>query len=126
VRALLVEDSAPLARAIKRALEARGFTVVRAVDGVSARETLEGGGAFDVVVSDVAMPRLDGLGLLRWIREHRSDLVSRCVFMTGDMGAPPGSEIARTHVNPVLPKPVEMESLFALLDRIVAGGVASA
>jgi CheY-like chemotaxis protein len=120
VRILLVEDNDLLANALRRVLKRRGGDVVRVVDGAAAREALETGDHFDIVLSDVDMPRLDGLGLLHWIRAHRSDLVRRCIFTTGEPDAVAAREIGRSHVHPVFSKPVDHESLFALIGAIVA------
>jgi DNA-binding response OmpR family regulator len=118
-RVLLVEDSDPLAIALRRVLQTRPFDVVRAVDGMAACEILQPGAHFDVVLSDVTMPRLDGLGLLRWVRANRSDLVSRCLFMTGEPDGAAARAITRTHVHPVLEKPLEHATLFALIEAIL-------
>jgi two-component system, chemotaxis family, sensor kinase CheA len=67
---LLVEDS-PLVRIQERRLfESAGYEVVIAVDGLDGYEKLRTR-YFDAVVSDVEMPRLDGLSLTAKIRQHR-------------------------------------------------------
>ncbi|HEY7374647.1 MAG TPA: EAL domain-containing protein [Polyangia bacterium] len=77
---LLVDDEPAIARAYSRTLGMAGFTVVTAADGheaaVAAREK-----SFDVIVSDIAMPGMDGINLLRAVREH--DLDVPFVIMTG-------------------------------------------
>jgi len=67
---LLVEDSIATRTQEKRILEAAGYEVVTAVDGVDGFNKLQSR-AFDAVVSDVQMPNLDGLGLTQRIRQHR-------------------------------------------------------
>jgi EAL domain-containing protein (putative c-di-GMP-specific phosphodiesterase class I) len=77
---LLVDDEPAIARAYSRTLGLAGFTVVTAADGheaaIAARER-----SFDVIVSDIAMPGMDGINLLRAVREH--DLDVPFVIMTG-------------------------------------------
>ncbi|HET6631689.1 MAG TPA: response regulator [Rhodanobacteraceae bacterium] len=65
---LVVEDSITSRSLLKNILEAAGYRVTTAVDGVDGYTILKMG-AFDLVVSDVEMPRLDGFGLTRRIRE---------------------------------------------------------
>jgi DNA-binding NtrC family response regulator len=70
---LLVEDDRVLAHVCSRALVAAGFTVDLAVDGAEGFERLLAG-SYDVVVSDLCMPRLDGLDLLEQVRRLRPDV----------------------------------------------------
>ncbi|MDF0553803.1 hybrid sensor histidine kinase/response regulator [Kamptonema sp. UHCC 0994] len=67
---LLAEDSIATRTQEKRILEAAGYEVVTAVDGLDAYNKLKTR-AFDAVVSDVQMPNLDGLALTAKIRQHR-------------------------------------------------------
>ncbi|MEL6544763.1 MAG: response regulator, partial [Myxococcota bacterium] len=68
-RALVVDDSATTRTLEKSLLEAEGFTVFTATDGEEAWALLQDRGAFvDIVISDVEMPNLNGLELIRRIR----------------------------------------------------------
>jgi EAL domain-containing protein (putative c-di-GMP-specific phosphodiesterase class I) len=77
---LLVDDEQAILRAYSRTLGIAGFTVVTAADGhqaaIVARER-----SFDVIISDITMPGMDGIDLLRAVREH--DLDVPFVIMTG-------------------------------------------
>lgn len=65
---LLVDDSVTTRQLERSLLEAAGYAVTTAVDGADAWAKLEIGGPFDAVVTDVEMPRVDGLTLLSRIR----------------------------------------------------------
>lgn len=65
---LLVEDALDLAQAIHRELTASGFRVVHAADGVAALQTFEREQP-DLVVLDWMLPRLDGLEVLKRLRQ---------------------------------------------------------
>jgi len=66
---LLVEDSL-IAREVEKSIfESIGFTVDTAIDGLDGLEKLETG-SYDMVVTDLEMPRLDGFGLVRHIRNQ--------------------------------------------------------
>jgi two-component system chemotaxis sensor kinase CheA len=69
-RILVVEDSITSRMLVKGMLESAGYTVSTAVDGVDAFTTLRSGG-FDLVVSDVEMPRLNGFDLTMKIRADK-------------------------------------------------------
>src|SRR5450432_4100667 len=77
---LLVDDEQSIARAYARALGAAGFSVEIAFDGKAAAAAARERN-FDVIVSDIAMPEMNGLELLRVVREH--DLDVPFVLMTG-------------------------------------------
>ncbi len=64
---LVVEDSITARSLLKNILEAAGYEVMTAVDGVEAFTQLRSGD-FDLVVSDVDMPRLNGFDLTAKIR----------------------------------------------------------
>jgi DNA-binding response OmpR family regulator len=72
---LLVDDDALLRRALARALRAFGWRVTEAVDGVDALRLLDDPGRrVDVLLSDVDMPQLDGIGLWSAARARRAGL----------------------------------------------------
>jgi two-component system response regulator MprA len=69
-RLLVVDDDPALSRTLRRALTVEGYAVECAGDGLEALERL-GECAYDAVVLDVSMPRLDGLAVCRRLRERR-------------------------------------------------------
>ncbi|MEZ5458249.1 MAG: HDOD domain-containing protein [Steroidobacteraceae bacterium] len=76
LRVLVAEDVASQRLTVTRLLQARGFTVDEAADGLQALAAL-GARRYDVVVTDLVMPGLDGIGLCRSIRSsaaRRDDL----------------------------------------------------
>ncbi len=67
---LVVEDSITARTLLKTILEAAGYDVQTAVDGIDAITTLRSG-EFDIVVSDIEMPRMNGLDLTATIRADK-------------------------------------------------------
>jgi len=66
---LLVDDSL-IAREVEKSIfESLGFVVETAIDGMDALEKLEAS-TYDMIVTDLEMPRLDGFGLVRQIRNQ--------------------------------------------------------
>jgi DNA-binding response OmpR family regulator len=65
---LLVEDAPDLARMIERELDAAGYDVLRAADGLTALQ-LQAGRQPDLLILDWMLPRLDGLEVLRQVRQ---------------------------------------------------------
>jgi len=69
-RTVMVVDDSPTVRALLRnALERAGYDVLEAEDGEDAIEMLDGR-TLGLVVCDLAMPRVDGLSFLRYLRMH--------------------------------------------------------
>ena len=73
-RVLLVEDDPHVRRAVTQALERRGYTVVQANDGEDAVCRFRSAHAFDMVVTDLVMPGMDGVAVVRHLREGRPEL----------------------------------------------------
>ena len=66
---LAVDDSPSMRKMVSFTLTGAGFKVVEAVDGVDALEKAQTEN-IDLVLADQNMPRLDGIGLTRKLREH--------------------------------------------------------
>lgn len=63
-RILLADDDAAARDLVQRALTSEGHDVVSTHDGAEALEQLQGGGRFDLLISDVQMPAVDGIELI--------------------------------------------------------------
>lgn len=111
-RILIVDDNDVIAEAIP-VLLGPSFQTTRAADGEAARALFVAGVVFDVVLCDILMPRLDGLGLLNWVRTHCPEVAPRFVFMTVAPEFPAALELAFTHT--VLRKPCTRASLLAAM-----------
>ena len=81
---LIVEDEAALASAMAEAFGDAGFLVDRAGDGEEALARIEGG-HYDLIVSDLKMPRMDGIQLFGALRDRHPALAGRIMFVTGDV-----------------------------------------
>ena len=66
---LAVDDSPSMRKMVSFTLTGAGYQVVEAVDGIDAYEKTQNK-TLDIVLTDQNMPRLDGLGLTRKLREH--------------------------------------------------------
>ena len=73
MKVLVIEDSARLRKALKEGLTRSGFVVDLAADGEEGLVFLNAN-RYDVVVLDILMPRLDGLELLKRIRQSGNDV----------------------------------------------------
>ena len=109
-RVLLVDDNDTLRRALRRTLTSEGYQVVEASNGREAvqRSREED---FDLIVSDVRMPDMDGVELLRAIHERDADLP--VVLITGDPELSTAMKAVEYGALEYLTKPVDVEKLKA-------------
>jgi CheY-like chemotaxis protein len=80
---LVVDDEPDVAQTLADMLELDGHRVEQAVNGVAALEKLRTG-TYDLVLSDLRMPQLDGPGLYHEIEQTWPELCGRIVFVSGD------------------------------------------
>lgn len=71
-RVLLVEDEEPILDGLEALFRGQGFVTTRAADGATALDRIADG-AFDVVILDLMIPRVDGLSVLRRMRASNDD-----------------------------------------------------
>lgn len=119
LRVLMAEDEVLAAEVLEEGLAEAGFAVVTALDGQAALELAAAGAAFDLLLTDLRMPRMDGRELIARLRAERPDLP--VVVMTG-FPPPDGTEALHDGRAPLrlLTKPIELGPLVAAL-RAVAG-----
>jgi two-component system NtrC family sensor kinase len=109
-RALVIDDERDLAELLAEMLEREGFAVEVVFDGEHALAEL-GRRSYDLVLSDVRMPDLDGPALLHRLQSEWPDLANRLVFITGDtVGLGTGSALDKLG-RPVIEKPISPEEM---------------
>src|SRR3972149_11319781 len=79
-RILVIDDDDAVRESMQRMLRAAGYTVQTAASGEEGL-AMARGGAFDVILSDMRMPGISGVDVLRQLREQRVD--SSFIVMTG-------------------------------------------
>jgi EAL domain-containing protein (putative c-di-GMP-specific phosphodiesterase class I) len=107
-RLLLVDDDEMLARAYARMLVADGYEVDTRGDGQAAVEAVRDN-AYDVILSDIDMPRLNGLGLIEQLRKHDQDVP--VVLVTGNPSLETAIAAIEQGALRYLPKPIELGRL---------------
>lgn len=113
---LVVDDEPELLRGVCRGLKLQGYSVTEARNGEEAVQQL-GRRAFDVVVSDIVMPGMGGIQLLKEIRQH--DLHVPVVLMTGAPAVSTAVQALEYGAFHYLTKPVESEALDNIVQKAV-------
>ena len=114
LRVLVVEDNEQLRRLYVRVLSSEGFVVVAAEGGAKGVELLARQD-FNVVLTDLSMPGLDGMSLLRLVRER--DLDVPVVLVTGFPDVRSAADAVRYGACQYLTKPVDLAQLLEVLRR---------
>jgi len=119
-RVLLAEDDAAMLDMVQRALTADGHAVVTAQDGQEAVELVTAtGAAFDVMLTDIQMPSLDGIALAGRAIAALPKL--RIVLMTafaGDVAIPAS---IKPHISKVLTKPLALDAVRSAVREAARG-----
>lgn len=113
-RILVVDDDNAIREILREALEEEGYEVAEASDGIVCLEYLRASQEGIVVLLDQLMPRLDGLGVLRAIRDDPL-LQGRHVFIlltARSRLSTPVREFASSLGVPLVRKPFDLEVLF--------------
>jgi DNA-binding NtrC family response regulator len=114
---LVVDDDFALLTAYANLLRAAGHEVATADDGLEARELLMNR-AFDVIVSDVDMPLMDGIALLESVRVFDRDVP--VVLMTGTPSLETTAQAERHGAFRCLTKPVDPAELRRVVSEAAA------
>ena len=118
-RILVVDDDRSLCSLLHALLEDEGYKVDTANDGQSAWEKLaQQPGAYEVVVLDVEMPHMDGLQLLRALRQPDVYHAHQLLVMSASSEAL--QQAVGMGVSHVLEKPFDLEALLALVATSLA------
>ena len=116
MKILIVDDEKIKRVTLAEDLRTQGYEVVAAADGQEAWEQLQRG-RFDVVVTDLKMPNLDGIELLKRIKQGPlADL--EVVMMTAYGSIPVAVEAMRLGAFDFVTKPFRNDDVFPLLARI--------
>ncbi|MEO8874481.1 MAG: EAL domain-containing protein [Polyangiaceae bacterium] len=111
---LVVEDDHALARSIARVLGSAGFEVALAHDGDEALAKLSTT-AFEVILTDIELPKTSGVDLLRIIRAY--DLDVPVLLMTGNPQVETATEAVQLGALQYLTKPIQNEAIIEAVRR---------
>jgi two-component system chemotaxis response regulator CheY len=124
---LVVDDSGPARLLIRQALDGwarktgRPIEVVEAENGFEALRELPRTG-FDLVLTDVNMPTLSGLELIRMIRARPEQRTLPVVAVSTERDAQDASRALKAGADAYLGKPFDAEALEALLEKVFPKG----
>jgi len=119
LRVLVVDDEPHILHYIRATLESWGHRVETASDGLSALDQAARGD-FDLIISDLRMPRLGGRELFETLQQSHPAVAARVAFSTGDTVRGDALAFLETAGRPCLQKPFSLAELRALLRTAAA------
>ena len=115
---LFVDDEPPIAQVCRRLLTAMGFRVTAMTDSREAVELFrKNPDSYDLVITDLVMPSMTGMELIRKIRKTRKDIP--VVLCTGYSEKTCDEEMRDLEIGDFLLKPLNMEKLLTSIHRVL-------
>lgn len=115
---LAVDDSPSLRMAVRAALTGAGYNVTEACDGVDALSKATSA-RFDMVITDLNMPNMDGLTLIRELRRTPSQMGVPIVFLTTESDDALKQEAKAAGATGWLVKPFNAEQLVRIARKVI-------
>ena len=111
---LIVDDSPDIRSTMSEVLKSKGFCVESASDGQEAIEILDNR-FFDIVLTDLNMPRKSGMDVLRYVTEHSPETI--CIIITGYGTVQGAVEALKIGAYDYLCKPIKPDEVTILIDK---------
>jgi CheY-like chemotaxis protein len=118
---ILVVDDEPLVAAIMAdVLGLEGYEVETAKNGREALEKIAAR-SYDLILSDLQMPELDGVGLYHELERQQPSLLQRLAFVSGSTEVPEYASFCEQTAVTLLGKPFGVADLHRLVQRLLEG-----
>lgn len=114
-KVVLIDDEKRLLSTLARFLEREGLDVVRAASFAAADEHLQPG-RFEVLVTDIVMPGIDGMGILEEV-VNRRQCQEPVILITGEPNLETASQAVRSGAFDYVEKPVTKDRLLEVVNR---------
>jgi len=115
---LAVDDSASMRQMVGFTLKKAGFDVIEAKDGSEALEIAKGE-SFDAVISDVNMPVMDGITLIRELRALPAYKFTPMLMLTTESGLDKKTEGKAAGATGWIVKPFNPDQLLAVIKKVI-------
>lgn len=115
---LTVDDSASLRMAVRIALTGAGYSVTEAADGADGLAQA-GTRRFDLIITDLNMPRMDGLSMIREIRKSSMQAGVPIVFLTTESDDAMKAEARAAGATGWLVKPFNADQLVKIARKVL-------
>ena len=118
IKILLVEDDPGFRRLLNKYLTNEGIFVKQATNGKEAVKLIEEAN-FDMILSDIKMPEMDGFEFCRWLKKNRPEYLAKFIFVTGVIDKEVEDFCAEYNCEYLI-KPTEPKDILEKIKKIVA------
>jgi two-component system chemotaxis response regulator CheY len=115
---LSVDDSASMRQMVKLTLSSAGYSVLEAADGKEALARI-GDAEISMVLTDLNMPNMDGLTLIRELRKLPSCKFIPIIFLTTESDEGKKAEARQAGATAWITKPFKQEQLLAVVKKVL-------
>jgi two-component system chemotaxis response regulator CheY len=116
---LIVDDSAAIRQSISFILKQEGYDTVEATDGLEAVNMLASIGALDLIITDVNMPNLDGIGFIRKAREMAAYKFTPILVLTTESQGSKMNEGKEAGATGWIVKPFNSDKLLGIVRKVI-------
>ena len=120
--ALLVDDSKTILMSLSHVLKGAGYIVETALDGVEGMARIQAGVKPTVIITDLNMPRMDGLEFIRAARKAPGVRFTPILMLTTESQQAKRDEARTAGATGWLVKPVQPADLLRVLDQVIPKG----
>lgn len=116
---LAVDDSASMRQMVGFTLKGAGHDVVEASDGKEALKLAEGASGIDLIISDINMPNMDGITLIKHLRALSKYKFTPILMLTTESSADKKGEGRAAGATGWIVKPFNPEQLLATIGKVL-------
>ncbi len=117
--ALIVDDSRTMRQMVAFTLTNAGFTVVEAEDGKDAVSKVSGGAKMDIVVTDLNMPEMDGIAIIKELRKMSTFKFTPILMLTTESAMEKKKEGKEAGATGWIVKPFNPEVLLKTIAKVL-------
>ena len=116
---LIAEDNSAMLEIFSTTVESMGHCAVRAINGRMAWEVLQANEDISFLISDMLMPEMEGMELIRLIRKNRRFAKLPILMVSGAIRAKEIAHLLEQGATHFLAKPVQLQELMDVIKRYV-------
>jgi two-component system, chemotaxis family, chemotaxis protein CheY len=117
-KVLIVDDSSAIRQSISFVLQQSGYEVVEANDGLDGLEKLKASGPVDLIITDVNMPNMDGISMIKKVREKEEWKFLPIIVLTTESQGSKMNEGKEAGATGWIVKPFSAEKLLSVVKKV--------